>query len=70
MPLSALEWGLVWKVRRKVCTFHACMPYRPLQHGVAWKVILFKARQFQKESLETFGPFKQIILLYPITPVK
>lgn len=29
--LSALEWGSAWKVRGKVCTFHACMPYRSFQ---------------------------------------
>ena len=45
VPQSALEWGLAWKVRRKVCTFHAYMPCRPFQQGSAWKVILIKARR-------------------------
>ena len=44
VPQSALEWGLAWKVRRKVCTFHAYMLYRPFQQGSAWKVVLIKAQ--------------------------
>ena len=35
VPQSALEWGLAWKVRRKVCTFHAYMPLQTIPAGVS-----------------------------------